>query len=201
MNVFSEQVQSSRTEQRERTRERVIASAQRLFRADGFRATTVRAIATDADVSVGTVMGVGDKEALLLACFDRWIGDIQRGSGVGEALVTESAAQRIQGLVAPFLHLFESDLGLAREYGAVLARGSHETEVFAGLAIVLTDSFETVFRDAGLAGRSSAAARTTYLSYLGLLLASAATGADMSVVSTQLGEVAEVLLGDSRKES
>lgn len=69
-----------RSEKRLQTEGRIIRAAADLFLEHGFTATTVRAIAKTAEVSVGRVMSVGDKEAILVACFDRWIGQLQDGT-------------------------------------------------------------------------------------------------------------------------
>ncbi|MDN6124297.1 MAG: TetR family transcriptional regulator, partial [Brevibacterium sp.] len=63
----------SQTGRRLRTEEKVISAAADLFLELGFRATTVRGIAHRAEVSVGRVMTAGDKEVLLIRCYDRWI--------------------------------------------------------------------------------------------------------------------------------
>ncbi|MFT3662708.1 MAG: TetR/AcrR family transcriptional regulator [Gordonia sp. (in: high G+C Gram-positive bacteria)] len=189
--MFNEHVQSSRAEQREQTRMRVIASAQRLFSERGFRSTTIRDIAADASVSVGTVMSVGDKDALLLAAFDEWIGVAQRGApGLPEG---DDAAMRIGRFVQPFLTMFEFDLPLAREYGAILARGVHRTEVFSELADSMIEQFAEIFAQHGLGDDAPAAARATYLAYLGLLMASAARGEGVGGVRAQLEDVVRVL--------
>ncbi len=75
LNMFNEHVQS-RSDAKASTTQRVLATADRLFREDGFAATTVRRIAAEADVSVGTVMGVGDKDGLLIAIVDQWIAAV-----------------------------------------------------------------------------------------------------------------------------
>lgn len=54
----------------------MLASTQHLFATNGFAATTVRQIAADAQVSVGTVMAVGAEEALLVTSFDTWIAAV-----------------------------------------------------------------------------------------------------------------------------
>ena len=196
LNMFSEHVQSGRALQREETRLAVIDAAQTLFRRDGFRVTTVRGIAAEAGVSVGTVMSVGDKDALLLACYDRWIGDLHATAaarpGDGADL---TAPQRVGEVIAPFVALFGADQDLAREYGSILARGTHRTEVFAGLATALTDSFTRIYRDAGLGDRAAGAGRATYLAYLGLLMSTSATGSDMSGFREELEAVASIVLG------
>lgn len=196
LNMFTEHVQSPRAEQRERTRGRVVDCAQHLFLAHGFRATTIRQIAREAGVSVGTVMAVGDKDALLLAAFDRWIGGIHEARAAGRITHDRSAppAAQIGDLVQPFLDLFDADLALAREYGAILARGTHRTAVFTELAVSLTSEFIVILRTAGLGEDAEPAGRAIYLAYLGLLMASAALGAGVSAVRGQLEDVAGVLV-------
>lgn len=192
MNMFSERVHSTRAERKSATRERVIASAQRLFVEQGFGVTTIRQIAADAGVSVGTVMGVGDKNSLLLAAFDGWIGAVHRGRG--EVSPGRDPVTRIGDVVQPFLDIFDADLDLAREYGAVLARGSASTEVFGALAAALQNDFATVFADAGLGPDAEPAARAVYLAYLGLVMTSAVVESDAAAIRADLEAVAAVLL-------
>ncbi|MCF8569587.1 TetR family transcriptional regulator [Gordonia sp. HY002] len=200
--MFSERVQSGRAGQRDQTRERVVECAQRLFAERGFAATTVRQIAAEAGVSVGTVMGVGDKDALLLAAFDGWIGAVHNARDV-PARVSPGAdpVTRIGDAVAPFLDLFDADMSLAREYGAVLARGGAATEVFGELAIALHYDFAAVFADAGLGEDAPRAARAVYFAYLGLVMTSAVTGSDAASIRNELESVAAVILRSPRKDS
>ncbi|GAA3959759.1 TetR/AcrR family transcriptional regulator [Gordonia caeni] len=192
--MFTEQVQSTRSAQRDRTRERVLDAAQRLFADRGFTATTVRRIASAAGVSVGTVMTVGDKDALLLAVYDRRIAAVHAAQErIPAPAAGRSAADRIGDLIAPFLDMYDDDLPLAREYGAVLARGTHRTEVFGELGVALVGEFTQILREAGFAGRAEAAARAVYFSYLGLLLAAAAQGTEAGAVRTLLEDVVDVL--------
>lgn len=196
LNMFTERVQQTRADQREQTRRDVLAAAQTLFRRDGFRSTTVRAIAAEADVSVGTVMGVGDKDALLLACYDLWIAE--RHAEAEADLDTDAeltVPQRIGETIASFVALFGDDEELAREYGAILMRGAHRTEVFASLEVALNDAFAQVYVDAGLGERAASAGRATYFAYLGLLMATSATGTEMAAIRTRLEDVAAVILG------
>lgn len=194
--MFNEHVQSGRAGQRERTREVVITAAEALFRSGGFRGTTVRAIAAAAEVSVGTVMAVGDKDAILLACYDRAIAAIHADYAAGEIsqAASLSAPEKVGAVVAPFLDLFAQDWELAGEYASVLTRGKHTTEVFGQLAVELIGMFDEIYRDAGLGDRAAGAARATYFAYLGLLMATAATGASMSDFRSQLEDVAGVLV-------
>lgn len=192
--MFTEHVQSARSVQRDRTRERVLDAAQRLFAEHGFTATTVRRIASATGVSVGTVMAVGDKDALLLAVYDRRIAAVHAAQERFPAPAAgRSAADRIGHLIAPFLDMYDDDLPLAREYGAVLARGAHRTEVFGELGVALVGEFTQILREAGFAGRAEAAARAVYFSYLGLLLAAAAQGTEAGAVRTLLEDVVDVL--------
>ena len=175
MNMFSERVQS-RTEKREATRHRVLASAEQLFRERGFGATTVRQVAADAGVSTGTVMSIGDKDALLVAIFDGWIDAIHRGrSTQADAppvpMDAGAAMGAVMALFEPFLHYFTHDKELSREYAAIIVRGTHETAIFRTLALSLIVEIKDVLERAGLAGSDGArAARTIYFSYLGILM-------------------------------
>ncbi|WP_167193549.1 TetR/AcrR family transcriptional regulator [Brevibacterium pigmentatum] len=76
--MVSEHVQS-RSGKRRQTEDRIIGAAAELFLEYGFKATTIRAVAKTAGVSVGRVMSVGDKDVILVRCFDRWIGQLQNG--------------------------------------------------------------------------------------------------------------------------
>ena len=109
----------TRSDMKAETQRRVLAEADRLFRERGLAATTVRDIAAASGVSVGTVMAVGDKSALLVKVFDSLIEETHaarretppRG---GNRVV------RVLSLVEPFLQLFASRQELARAYGSIL---------------------------------------------------------------------------------
>ncbi|MDF0528453.1 TetR/AcrR family transcriptional regulator [Tsukamurella sp. 8F] len=192
--MFDEQVQSSRDRQREQTRARIIDTAQRLFTEHGFQATTIRRIAETAGVSVGSVMAVGDKDSLLLIAFDRWIGDVHEKRAAAGLEPADDPVRGIGDVVQPFLELFSSNAALAREYGAILARGTHDTAVFGDLAVALTGEFEQVVRAAGLGDRAPAVARVLYYSYLGLLRSASVGGLDPMIVRAGLEDVAETVL-------
>lgn len=208
--MFSEHVQStsddrrppgrdrsrSRAEQRAATRARVLASAERLFREQGFAATTVRQIAADAEVSTGTVMAVGDKDALLVAIFDGWIAAVHAGrSGAGDlpagpALDPDAAVQTVLALVEPFITYFELDRELSREYAAIIVRGSHESEVFLNLAVALISELEAVLSRTALgAAGAGGAALTVYYAYLGILMAAGNGALDPAAAVAQFRSV------------
>ncbi|MBO1901880.1 TetR/AcrR family transcriptional regulator [Leucobacter weissii] len=169
-----------RDEARERTRARVLDSAAHRFRQDGFDAATIRGIADDAGVSVGSVLAVGDKQSLLVEVFDRGIAELHRqapgarGSAAGPA---SSSAEALLAIVKPFLGLFTADPALARRYAAILVAGAHRSEVFDSLARRLTDEFGDRFEAAGRApAEARARARAAYYSYLGVLFSAAGAG-------------------------
>lgn len=192
--MFTEHVQSGREGQRQRTRERIIATAQRLFMVDGFPATTVRKIAEAADVSVGSVMAVGDKDSLLLIAYDRWIGAVHERRAAAAPAPVDDPVRNAGEVVQPFLDLFSANAALAREYGAVLARGTHHTAVFGELAVTLMHEFEQVADASGLGEHAPAAARALYYGYLGLLRAASVAGEDPATVRAGLEDIAATVL-------
>ncbi|MFC0672717.1 TetR/AcrR family transcriptional regulator [Brachybacterium hainanense] len=172
----------SRARQREETRARILEAARRRFLGDGFEATTVRAIAADVGMSVGSVMAVGDKRALLVAVLDAEIQQIQ-DARAGRPLPTGPVLEQILHLLAPFLELFSAHAPLAREYGAVLMGAAHRSDVFGALGEALRRELGEVLRagDDGSAAAPAAVedlADAVYFTYLGVLFAGAARGGD-----------------------
>lgn len=210
MNMFNEQVQSTgyqakqiqpgqskpREVQRQATERAVLDAAERLFHSKGFKATTVRGIAAEAGVSIGTVMAAGDKDSLLVSAMDRRIALMHRDrllpdTGFLAMKAGNNAPEMIAALVQPFLQLFASDLELAREYGAILIKGKHASGVFGRLALQLKAEFEQVFRLFGLRGEAASnAATSVHLAYLGILLAWAGGAFDQHSALDQLQSVA-----------
>jgi AcrR family transcriptional regulator len=193
--MFTEHVHS-RAAKREATRLKVLASAERLFREQGFGATTIRQIATDAQVSTGTVMSVGDKDALLIAIFDTWIAAVHRsrddrlGQDVRTPLTPAAATREAMALVEPFISYFALDLELSREYAAVIVRGSHESEVFQALAQTLITEFEMLLGRTPLSATAAGpGARTLYFAYLGILMTVSHGALDQQAALVQLQEV------------
>jgi TetR/AcrR family transcriptional regulator, regulator of autoinduction and epiphytic fitness len=118
-----------------RTRARVLAAATGLFERQGYAATTVRAVAADAGVSVQTVEQVfGSKPRLLKACIDLaiagddepvpmlqrdWAEAARAATTPGELLavvagVIGPSQERSAGLVLAVFEGAASDEGLAR---------------------------------------------------------------------------------------
>lgn len=179
--MTSEHVQS-RSVRRLRTEEKVVAAAADLFLSSGYRATTVRRIAEVAEVSVGRVMSAGDKDVLLVRCFDRWIGQLQAGNYTPPARSNPrsqrgSAVQsHLLGIFLPFLEFFADHENLSRDYAAALMRVRGKPQVFETLAVDLQEKLSTSLVSIGInAAYAQASASALYDSYLGILFRWAAS--------------------------
>lgn len=171
---------ATRNELKEITHEKVMTAVSELFAAHGYRDSTIRDIAAQADVSVGSVMAVGDKQTLLVATFDRAIAAIHQervAASPSTPIEAESEVERVTRLVDPFLSLFADRIDLAREYGAILMSGNHQSVLFGELADALQAEIAEEARSAGLDDDATdAAAKTAYFAYLGTLFFWAARG-------------------------
>lgn len=148
-------------------------------------------------MSVGTVMGVGDKDGLLIAIVDQWIAAVHAARDRNEhipPLTKAEAAERLIATVEPFVEYFQSDRDLAREYAAVVARGRHKSRTFTELAVELIADFESIFRASGHT-HSPAAARTLYLAYIGVLRAASGGAFDESAAPDRFAEAVDLVLG------
>ncbi|MFG2881793.1 TetR/AcrR family transcriptional regulator [Streptomyces sp. NPDC048297] len=192
--MFSERVQS-RPERREATRQKVLATAERLFRDHGFGATTVRRIAAEAGVSTGSVMAVGDKDALLVAIFDGWIDAVHRARvdelrAASAPLAAGAAVGAIMALFEPFIQYFALDEELSRQYAAIIVRGAHDSAIFQNLALSLIAEITEVLTRTGLGGvDAERGARVAYFSYLGILMTVSHGALHESEALDQLREV------------
>ncbi|WP_052863060.1 TetR/AcrR family transcriptional regulator [Streptomyces niger] len=178
---------TSRKEQREVTRQRVLSAAEQLFTAHGYDATTIRDIAARAGVSVGTVMAVGDKATILVELFDRRISALhetraKRDAPRRTAPSPGRLADDVLALFEPFLALFAGDPELARHYAAALVTGKHRAGVFNELGAALRREIGDVLIRAGFTPEAAAGGATAiHLAYLGALFVGAgAGGADLS---------------------
>lgn len=163
---------TTRDQRRLGTAEAVLKAAGELFFARGFSRTTVRDIAESCGVSVGTVMAVGDKSALLVAVMDDRIRRVhaeRRGrarTGGGRACADEIVAQ-----LDPFVSLFARHPNLARHYAAILVGGDHRSVVFTELAAMLIEEIATILSSSGGVPerRAAALAEAVYFAYIGRL--------------------------------
>jgi AcrR family transcriptional regulator len=172
--MFSEPVQS-RSDQKAATRSKVLATAEQHFRDNGFDATTIRGIAADAEVSVGTVMAVGDKETLLVTVFDEWIAAVhrQRRSAADNdgPITADDVPSAIVNLLLPFIAHFARDPALSRSYAAIIVGGDKASTVFDDLALALTAEIGATLQRGGFdEDRASRGARVVYFAYLGLIM-------------------------------
>src|SRR5690606_13734854 len=129
---------SSREELKRATRTRVLEVADQLFQERGFTGTTVRDIAEVAGVSAGTVMAVGDKNALLVSVFDAMIAaehERRAPSAPGTTVpAVDTCVDRVEELVRPSVLLFTGRHELARTYASILMSGEHSSSLFTQLA-------------------------------------------------------------------
>lgn len=180
--MVSEHVQL-RSGKRRQTEDRIIGAAAELFLEHGFKATTIRAVAKTAEVSVGRVMSVGDKDVILVRCFDRWIGQLQNGAYTpsprrGSLPVRPSSAvqRHLLELFLPFLEFFAEHEDLSRDYAAAMMRVKGEPEVFNTLAADLQSRLSGSLASIGInEDHARASAAALYDSYLGILFRWAAT--------------------------
>lgn len=198
--MFTERVQS-RSAQRDATTSRVLASAERLFRAQGFDATTIRGIAAEAQVSPGTVMGVGDKDALLVAVFDTWIADVHRRRlAEGGPLASGNVVDAVAELFGPFVAYFEQDRALSRRYASVIVKGAHASPIFRDLATALVAEIADTLTRAGLGDDAVRAARVIYFAYLGVIMTGGNQSSDGLSVPAQLREVISCVTEHQKQE-
>lgn len=123
-----------RTVARLETRRAVLEAASRLLHSKGFQATTIRDIANEAGVSVGTVMSVGDKEALLVELFDGLISERQEKIDGQVFMGGACCGGDAVAVVEPFAVLFEEHRDLAQTYASIIVSGQHSSVVFTDLA-------------------------------------------------------------------
>lgn len=169
---------------RRETQAKVLREADALFQARGFASTTIRDIAAAAGVSLGTVMAVGDKNALLVKIFDRHIEGLHNDRPARGEDGTSQASQ-IMALLDPFIDLFTSRHQLARTYASILIAGNHSSAIFTELASMLIEEIRCVV--GGNVPGSEALARAIYLTYLGSLFAwTADSNSDSTALAEQL---------------
>lgn len=193
---------STREELKRTTQKRVVDAAGRLFQERGFAATTVRDIAEASSVSIGTVMAVGDKSALLVRVFDLLVdAEHRRRARTGTASVANgdgTCVSRLSDLVRPFVVLFTGNQDLARAYASILVSGQHASALFTDLAARLVEEFREAITDRGCTPSEDGPAKANglYLAYIGTLFSWSARGwADPSEIDADLrGTFASICL-------
>lgn len=167
----------TRTAARTETRRSVLEAADRLFHNRGFQATTVRDIAREAGVSAGTVMSVGDKEALLVKLFDGLIAERQDHADAQNYAADARCGADAVAVVDPFVALFDERRSLAQAYASILVSGRHTSVVFTDLAQKLTAVLQQVITACGCANTTEAPerAKALHAAYIGSLFIWAST--------------------------
>lgn len=190
--MFGEHVHSTRAEQKRRTTARIVRSASRLFHERGFQNTTVRQIAADAEVSVGAVMAVGDKESLLGLVYDQAIGDrIPAPPGPAKAGAAPPAVDYLAHYFDPFLALFAENDDLARAYFRSLARGRPENVALGTLRALSEDNLAAAMVNDGMAeARARLGAQVMFAGYLGELMLLAAGTTEPQQTAARLRAIA-----------
>lgn len=175
---------SSREQLKQATRSRVLEVADQLFQERGFAGTTVRDIAEVAGVSAGTVMAVGDKNALLVSVFDAMIAaeHDRRARSTPETTgpVADTCVDRVEDLVRPFVLLFTGRHELARTYASILMSGRHSSSLFTRLADQLIEELAAAItmRECTSIAAATGTAQALYAAYVGTLVTWAALGSD-----------------------
>lgn len=184
---------STRRQLKQATRTRVIDAAAQLFTERGFTDTSVRAIAESSGVSIGTVISVGDKNALLVRVFDTMIAE-EHAARADHGITslhpeTASCADRLSALVDPFVSLFTANPDLARSYASILVSGTHSSALFTDLASRLIEEFQGAITTRGCTSASDAPerARALYFMYVGTLFTwSARNSSDVTELRSSL---------------
>lgn len=192
----------SREELRQATEKRVLAAADRLFREHGFDSTTIREIAKQSDVSLGTVMAVGDKNMLLVRVFDALIEEQHSTQTIPSAANTASCSERIMTLVQPFVSLFTSRDNLARSYASIVVSGDQPSTLFTSLAGLLIDEIHSVILEHGCVADDKVAstAKALYFAYVGTLLSwSSRAAVDEKELSENLQSTFDVICPCKKK--
>ena len=159
--MFTERVQL-RSAQKSNTHTRITFAASQLFLSAG-PCVTVRQIADAAGMSVGSVMGVADKDELIVLTMDAVLADV--GAHPSPTAVDDAAA--VTQLLRPFVEWFSEHADLARAYLAILVSGRQRSDVFDTLAEQLVETITTM-----LARHPDAEskARLIHRAYLGELM-------------------------------
>lgn len=169
MNMFTEHVQqNSRTLSKNATHLKVLTAASELFENTGYADTSIRAIARKAEVSVGTVMSVGEKRALLVHCISYRIAQIH------DELRNQPPGDLIS-VIDPFLDMFAGHSDLSRSFASALIELGDQGQELKRLEHLLTEEILRRLATSILTEENSRnLAGVLYHAYLGLLIGWAA---------------------------
>src|SRR6266542_5449972 len=117
---------SRRERKKEETKERIVKAALRLFKDQGFDATTVDQIAEQADVAKGTFFNYFPrKEAVFGYLSETWVADAERK--VGEILAKGGHIwAKMRDVFIEFASFYEEDRELSKHMAAEWSRCMHD---------------------------------------------------------------------------
>lgn len=155
----------------DKTREVIVETALRLFRERGYEATTMRAIAAEAGVSVGNAYYYfASKEALVQAYYDR--AQAEHETACEEVLCRESAfAARLSGVLREWVRVSEPYHEFAVKFFKHAAEPNNPLNPFSAETSPARDSSIAIYRKVveGSAERMDAELRTELPELLWLL--------------------------------
>ncbi|MER5317900.1 TetR family transcriptional regulator [Streptosporangium roseum] len=130
----------------DKTRETIVETALRLFRERGYEATTMRAIAAEAGVSVGNAYYYfASKEALIQAYYDR--AQAEHEAACEELLATERAfAPRLGGVLREWVRVSEPYHEFAVKFFKHAAEPSNPLSPFSAESSPARDSAIAIYR-------------------------------------------------------
>lgn len=131
----------------EKTRERIVATALRLFKERGFEATTMRAIAAEAGVSVGNAYYYfSSKEQLIQAYYDR--AQDEHEAACRELLAVErSFAGRLGGALRAWVRVSEPYHEFAAKFFKHAAEPSNPLSPFSAESAPARESSIAIYRE------------------------------------------------------
>ncbi|MFD8560473.1 TetR family transcriptional regulator [Streptosporangium canum] len=130
----------------DKTREIIVETALRLFRERGYEATTMRAIAAEAGVSVGNAYYYfASKEALIQAYYDR--AQTEHEAACEELLATERAfASRLGGVLREWVRVSEPYHEFAVKFFKHAAEPSNPLSPFSAESSPARESAIAIYR-------------------------------------------------------
>ncbi|MFF4775451.1 TetR/AcrR family transcriptional regulator [Microtetraspora fusca] len=131
----------------EKTRERIVATALRLFKERGFEATTMRAIASEAGVSVGNAYYYfSSKEQLIQAYYDRAQGEHE--AACRELLAIETSfGTRLSGVLRAWVRVSEPYHEFAAKFFKHAAEPSNPLSPFSADSAPARESAIAIYRE------------------------------------------------------
>jgi AcrR family transcriptional regulator len=131
----------------ERTREQIVSAALRLFREQGYQGTTMRAVAAEAGMSVGSAYYYfSSKEELLQGFYDQLVAEQRRASAY---VFAESAdfGRRLRGAVLAWVDAAELYHEFAGPLFASAAHPDNPLSPFSSASSPVRDAWIALYRE------------------------------------------------------